>query len=544
MPSQIQVSTLLRGLVLAVAPVFTQAADVLMPTPPMGFNNWARFECDLNQTLFTTTADAMVKSGLLAAGYDRINLDDCWMASQRAANGTLQWNTTKFPDGLLWLGDYLHSRGFHFGIYEDAGTLTCGGFPGSLGYEDIDAQTFTSWGIDYLKLDGCNVPTQSALTSEETYKSIYGKWHTIFSNMTNPLIFSESAPAYFCGEQNLTDWYTVMDWVPSYGQLARHSYDIATYGSGNTWDSILSNYGQEVLLARYQKPGYFNDPDFIIPDWPDLTIHEKKSHFALWASFSAPLIISVDVPSLSSDELTYLTNADLIAVDQDKLGLQATLVSQDGTWDVLTKSLSNGDRLLTVLNRGNSFNDYEISLSRLGIDSKNGSSCVLQTKDLWTGSVKSANSSSISITNIPPHGTAVLRVSRLSSSCGDIVPTGMVLNTASLNCLQSAKNGSISSTACNGADAQVWHVETDGSIRSLAKNSQCLVEGSNGKVSVQSCQKSNKVQQWKYYLSGNVVNVATGHCLTETDNGSLSAAACQYETNSQVFGLPSGVEVL
>jgi alpha-galactosidase len=153
--------------------------------------------------------------------------------------------------------------------------------------------------------------------------------------------------------------------------------------------------------------------------------------------------------------LAYLTNADLIAVDQDELGLQATLVSQDGTWDVLTKDLSNGDRLLTVLNRGNSSSNYEISLSRLGIYPKNGSSCMLETEDLWTGSVASAHSSSISITNIPPHGTAVLRVSRLSSSRGDIVPTGIIYHSASLHCLQSAKHGSVSSIACDGADGKV-----------------------------------------------------------------------------------------
>ncbi|KAH8691661.1 hypothetical protein BGW36DRAFT_400887 [Talaromyces proteolyticus] len=512
-----------------------------MPTPPMGFNNWARFECELNQTLFTTTADAMVKNGLLAAGYNRINLDDCWMASQRASNGTLQWNTTKFPDGLPWLGNFLHTKGFNFGIYEDAGTLTCGGFPGSLGYEDIDAKTFASWGIDYLKLDGCNVPTQSGLTSEETYKYIYGTWHTIFSNMTEPLIFSESAPAYFCGEQNLTDWYSVMDWVPSYGQLARHSYDIATYGSGNTWESILTNYGQEVLLARYQKPGYFNDPDFIIPDWPDLTIDEKKSHFALWASFSAPLIISADVPSLTSEELKYLTNADLIAVDQDELGLQATLVSQDGTWDILTKSLSNGDRLLTVLNRGNSSSDYHISLSRLGIETNQF--CAFKIKDLWTGDITQSHSAYISVPNIPAHGTAVLRIN-LSSTCGGIVPTGMIFNTASLKCVDGDTNGSTLSASCDGSNGQVWHVETGGKIRNLAKYSQCLAERSNGETFVTTCDGKDKYQQWKYYLSGNIVNFASGHCLTELENGTLGTAACQQEANSQVFGLPSGVEVL
>jgi alpha-galactosidase len=184
--------------------------------------------------------------------------------------------------------------------------------------------------------------------------------------MPEPLIFSESAPAYFCGESDLTEWYTVMDWVPKYGELARHSDDIAVFSQSDPWDSILTNYGFEILLARVQSPGYFNDPDFLIVDPPGLTLDEKKSHFALWCSFSAPLIISAWIPELTDDEIAYLTNANLLAIDQDALGLQATLVSQDGTWDVLTKTLSNGDRLLTVLNRGATTGNISVPVVRLG----------------------------------------------------------------------------------------------------------------------------------------------------------------------------------
>lgn len=334
----------------------------ISPTPPMGFNNWARFECALNESLFTATADAMVSKGLLAAGYNRINIDDCWFSNYRAENGSLQWNSTLFPNGIIWLGQYLHERGFKIGIYEDAGNMTCGGYPGSQGHEHEDAATFVSWGIDYLKLDGCNVVIQKGRTNEEQFKALYSLWHEIFSNMTSPLVFSQSAPAYFSPDfqtvQNNTDWYTVMDWIPTTGELARHSDDIKVYGTnghwepGGHWDSIMANYGFEVRLARYQKCGYYNDPDFLIVDFPDLTIEEKKSHFALWASFSAPLIISSYIPDLTQEEVAYLTNKEIIAVDQDALCLQATLVSQDGNWDVLTKDLANGDRLLTVLNRG------------------------------------------------------------------------------------------------------------------------------------------------------------------------------------------------
>ena len=178
----------------------------------MGFNNWARFECNLNQSLFIETADALVDKGLLAAGYNRINLDDCWMQTERASDGSLQWNTTLFPKGLVWLGEYVKSKGFHFGIYEDSGNETCGGYPGSREHEQQDAETFEKWGIDYLKLDGCNVyPFE-----EQTYQDLYSKWHRILASLDKPMIFSESAPAYFSATDNNTDWYEVMDWVPLY----------------------------------------------------------------------------------------------------------------------------------------------------------------------------------------------------------------------------------------------------------------------------------------------------------------------------------------
>ncbi|KAI9738095.1 MAG: hypothetical protein M1818_005523 [Claussenomyces sp. TS43310] len=139
-----------------------KASKSLMPTSLMGFNNWARFECALNETLFIETADAMVAKGPVRAGYDRVNIDDCWPLPDRATNGILQWDPQKFPDGLFWLGNYLKERILKFGIYSDAGDLTCGGYPDSYGYEAIDASTFTSWGVDYLKLDGCNVPNLPA----------------------------------------------------------------------------------------------------------------------------------------------------------------------------------------------------------------------------------------------------------------------------------------------------------------------------------------------------------------------------------------------
>ncbi|KAF2099886.1 putative alpha-galactosidase [Rhizodiscina lignyota] len=517
---------------VAILAIFPAQASIenpsILPTPPMGFNNWARFECGLNQSLFVETADAMVSKGLLAAGYDRIHLDDCWLQHERAPNGSLQWNTTLFPNGLIWLGECFKGKGFHFGIYEDSGNATCGGYPGSRGHEELDAKTFESWGVEYLKLDGCNVYPDN----EQEYQTLYSKWHQVLTSLEHPLIFSESAPAYFSATDNNTDWYEVMDWVPLYGELARHSTDIAVYGlypASHYWQSVMVNYGFEVLLARYQQPGYYNDPDFIIPDWPWLTLDEKKSHFALWSSFSAPLIISAYIPDLSDAEVEYLTNKDIIAVDQDALAMQATLVSQDGYFDVLTKSLANGDRLLTVLNRGNYTNSTTVSIERVGLETYH----TYTVKDLWTGD-SNKFSGSIHIT-LNTHATAIYRISEVSS----VIPTGMIFNTASLSCM-TASDTSITFTNCTALDAQVWQVSSSGTLSPLSAPNKCLESSAHG-VSLGRCNSRSASMRWVYHVTGNLINSATRLCLQERA-GYLGK--CGEELDNQVFGLPSGVRVV
>ncbi|CZR61098.1 related to alpha-galactosidase precursor [Phialocephala subalpina] len=513
-------------------------ASVLQPTPPMGFNDWSQFECGLNESVFVETAHAMVNNGLLAAGYDRINLDDCWSTFDRAANGSMVWNSEKFPHGLPWLTNYLKDLGFTPGIYTDAGNLSCGGYPGAYGYEELDAQTFADWGFEYVKLDGCNMPTGT----EEEYKEVYGKWHEILSNMESPMVFSESAPAYFAEAANLTDWYSVMDWVPKFGQLARHSRDTLVWNSTaywpdiTGWDSVMFNYGQEVRLARYQKPGYFNDPDFLNVDHFDYTLDEKKSHFAIWASLSAPLIISAWIPGFSAAEIEYLTNEDMIAVNQDPLALQATLVSQDGTWDVLTKDLANGDRLLTVINRGNYIASYSVSFKRIGLPSFDG----VHVRDLWTGSTSFAYKQ-VTAHSIPSHGTAVFRLSALGGSC-DITPTGMIFNTYSLTSLTSSGKG-VSWVNSTGVDGQVWQIRDDGTIRSIANERSCLTDAGQGKVTITPCSWRQN-QKWDYLYSGNVKSRSSGLCLTEATNEAVVTAKCLYEDNTQVFALPSGVNIV
>lgn len=524
-------------MLLGSAALTVEANSDLMPTPPMGFNNWARFMCDLDEKLFTETADAMVSTGLLDAGYNWVNVDDCWPLHERDENDRLQWDPELFPNGMIWLGKYIKERGLRFGIYSDAGTLTCGEYPGSLGYEEIDAQTFADWGVEFLKLDGCNVPVPDGDTMEKAYKDIYSHWHDVLSEMENPLIFSESAPAYFSMEDNLTDWYTVMDWIPGYGELARHSADIATYNTSEPWESLMYNYDEQLLVTRYQKPGYFNDPDFLIADEPLLSLEEKRSQFALWCSGSAPLIISAYIPELTDDEIDYLTNADLIAVNQDSLGQPATLVSRDDTWDVLTKDLANGDRLLTVLNRGNGTASTTVSFEAAGLSSN--SSCEYKLRDLWTGETSNANGQ-ISIEDLPSHASVVYRISSGSDQCGLSTPAGIIFNTASKNCLTSSVE-TVSWEKCDGDDGQTWRIN-DSQIHPLEDEELCLSDSGAGGVTVEQCDDSDE-QSWTFTMQGNVVSEGSQTCLTERANGPAAiTSTCERNANSQVVGVPVGVE--
>lgn len=275
------------------------------------------------------------------------------------------------------------------------------------------------------------------------------------------------------------------------------------YPRSHYWESITVNYGFEVLLARYQQPGYYNDPNFLTVDWPWLTLDEKNSHFALWL-FSAPLIMSSYIPDLTEWEIEYLTNEDISAIDQDPLALQATLVSQDGYFDVPTKSLVNGDRLLTVLNRGNDTNATRVSMERMGL--KKG--CKITFENLWTRHSTVAYGS-IDIT-LKTHATAIYHISGFSSP----TLTGMIFNTASLKCM-TALNSSITFDNCTGADTQVWQVSSSGMVSPLSASQRCL-QSTGQVVSLGKCSSRRATMRWTYHIAGNLVNEATKLCLQQS----------------------------
>ncbi|MEY9945849.1 ricin-type beta-trefoil lectin domain protein [Kitasatospora sp. GAS1066B] len=524
------------------------AAPALAATPPMGWNDWAHYQCGIDESTITGNADALVSSGLAAKGYTTVTVDDCWMASSRDGNGALVADPVKFPHGMAWLGSYLHSRGLKFGIYEDAGSNTCGGYPGSgqpngggADHFAQDAATFAAWGVDYLKLDGCNVWTAPGQTQEQAYRQAYDAEAAALGASGRAITFSESAPAYFqSGEWGNPSWFSVLGWVGQDGQLWREGYDIATFDANNPsasrWSSVLSNYGYNRWIGRYAKPGNWNDPDFLIAGDGGLTADESRSQVALWSMMAAPMILSSDVANLSPAALAALGNTDLVAVDQDSAGKQAGVVSTDGNTDVLARPLANGDRAVAVLNRTGSARSVSTTLASVGLPD-----CTVSAKDLWTGA--SSTTSSALTATVPAHGTAIWRLT--PHGCAAPVPTGQLTG----NGAKCADDSGSSTTdgnpvilyGCTGNPNQRWTLNTDGSITTLGKCLTAAGSSAGSWVTLSGCGASG--QQWTAQSDGTLVAASSGLCLDvhgggTADSTRLDVWTCGDHQANQAWSLP------
>jgi alpha-galactosidase len=313
----------------------TGFAGDLLPTPPMGWNSWNTFQTRIDEQLIESTADAMIANGMRDAGYVYVNLDDGWSAKERDAAGNLVGDPQRFPDGMKALGDYLHQRGFKFGIYNCAGTQTCAGYPGGRDHEVQDAQLYASWGVDYLKYDWCH---SEGLNAPVTYK----KMHDALVATDRPIVLS------ICEWGRSKPW----TWAKGIGQLWRTTGDI-----GPCWDckkqwqtgwKLLLD--QNVDLAPYAGPGHWNDPDMLEVGNEGMTLPESRAHFSLWCMLAAPLIAGNDVRNMSAEVHGFLTNRDVIALDQDKLGKQATRLRADADSQLWIKQLSGGQWAVCLLN--------------------------------------------------------------------------------------------------------------------------------------------------------------------------------------------------
>jgi alpha-galactosidase len=376
-------------------------------TPPMGWNSWNTFGCSINETLIHQVADAIVSSGMRDAGYSYVVVDDCWFNPNRDSSGNLQGDPSRFPSGMKALGDYLHSRGLKFGIYEVPVDKTCGqyfgsypGATGSQGHETQDARQFAAWGVDYLKYDWCSpngTITDQVNTFAKMRDALTATGRQIFFSINPNSIHAKTGPQ--------RNWGDVAN-------MWRTTEDIT-----NAWDTGQSNgypmgiqniLNVNVPLASYAGPGHFNDPDMMEVGRGGLTDTEQRTHFAMWAMMAAPLIAGNDIRSMSSATQTILKNANLIAIDQDTLALQATQISNDGTRRVLAKRLSNGDVAVALLNQGGTTTTVTTTATAI---SKTGTSFTL--RDAWTNAT-TTTTGSISA-SVPAHGTVVYRVSSASA---------------------------------------------------------------------------------------------------------------------------------
>ena len=369
-----------------------QKFDQLAKTPPMGWNSWNKYACDVSEKLIMQMADAMVSSGMQDAGYEYIVIDDCWQVD-RDENGEIIVDKDRFPNGMKHLVDYVHSKGLKFGIYSCAGTKTCQGRPGGRGHEYQDARTYASWGVDYLKYDWCYATTQDAKASYTTMRdALYAAGR--------PIVFS------------LCEWGTAKpwEWAKEVGHLWRTTGDIV-----DRWDAMVAIVDKERDLAKYAGPGYWNDPDMLEVGNGGMTTEEYRTHFSMWCMLAAPLMAGNDLENMSSETKEILTNTDLIALDQDELGKQGYCYRDNGDYEIWIKKLANDEKAACLLNRSDEVKEVQVDFNVLLKANDNYWSSEsynlgdYTVHDLWDHKDVKLDKGTTMVVKMPPHSVKVYR---------------------------------------------------------------------------------------------------------------------------------------
>jgi alpha-galactosidase len=356
----------------------------LAKTPPMGWNSWNRFEGEVSDKLVRQIADAMVSSGMRDAGYIFVNIDDTWEDS-RDAQGNIRPNE-KFPN-MKALADYVHSKGLKLGIYSSPGPKTCAGYEGSFQHEDQDAKTYAKWGIDYLKYDWCSA---SQVYDYHSMPAVYAKMGMALQKSGRPIVFSLCQYGVF----NVEQWGASVG-----GNLWRTTGDI-----GDNWKSMSHiGFDLQLGLAKFAGPGHWNDPDMLEIGNGGMTNTEYRTHMSLWCLLAAPLIAGNDLRHMSSDTREILLNKELIAVDQDPLGKEATRVAKDGDLEVWARPLAGGSYAVGLFNRGASPAKVTARWSDFGLHGK------ARARDLWEHKDLGIIADQFSA-DVPSHGAVVLKL--------------------------------------------------------------------------------------------------------------------------------------
>ena len=358
-------------------------------TPPMGWNSWNHFACNVSEQLIRDTADALATSGMRDAGYKFLVIDDCWHGA-RDAHGDIQADPKRFPSGIKALADYVHSKGLKFGIYSDAGMKTCAGRPGSRGYEFQDAAQYAAWGVDYLKYDWCNTGTQNGQAS-------YAVMREALNHSGRPIVFS------------MCEWGTAKPWLwagEGIGNLWRTTGDITDKWDGKHGYSLgmMTIVDLNEPLYSFAGPGHWNDPDMLEVGNGGMTQDEYRAHFSLWAMMAAPLIAGNDVAHMSPETRSILMNKDVIAVDQDPMGHAGRRVRKQGDLEVWSRELADGNRAVLLLNRGAQPAPMQFSLAEVGYPG----SLTMHARDLWTDRDLGSVHGSFAAQAVPSHGVVML----------------------------------------------------------------------------------------------------------------------------------------
>ena len=382
-----------------------QKWEGLAETPQMGWNSWNKFAGNINEQMIRDMADAMVKEGLFDAGYIYLNMDDCWHG-QRDADGFIQPDAKRFPSGIKALADYVHSKGLKFGLYSDAGRKTCAGMPGSFGHEYQDAIQYARWGIDYLKYDWCNNEDINPIGA-------YGLMRDALRAAGRPIFFS------MCEWGSNKPW----TWAAEVGHSWRSTGDICAVFDKKperSWEnSIMTILDQNAPLRKYAGPGHWNDPD-MLEVGNGMSVNEDRAHFTLWCMMAAPLILGNDICNMSDDTRAIILDRQVIAIDQDKLGVQGLRLKSENGIEYWFKPLVNGEWAFCLLNRSLEpqivtidwqqlcFTDEEVSKLSTDFDKK-----VYTITDLWAANTKQAKAGTTAKTkkvNVPSHDVVLYRL--------------------------------------------------------------------------------------------------------------------------------------
>ncbi|MES3023514.1 MAG: glycoside hydrolase family 27 protein [Pseudomonadota bacterium] len=395
-----------RILTLLCAMLFCSAAcaqkfEALAATPQMGWNSWNTFACNINERLIRETADAMVRLGMKDAGYEYVNIDDCWHG-KRDKNGVIHPDPERFPSGIKALADYVHAKGLKLGIYSDVGATTCGGRPGSRGHEYQDAITYAGWGVDYVKYDWCDSKGLNALGAYTTMRDA-------LRSAGRPVLFS------ICEWGDNKPW----EWAADVGHSWRTTGDIYpcwdcefNHGSWSAF-GVMRILDKQAGLRKHAGPGHWNDMDMLVVG-KGMTEDEDKAHFSLWAMLASPIISGNDLRSMPEATRRILTNKEVIAFNQDKLGVQAWKFMDVGQLEYWAKPLAGGDWAFMVLNRGEQpaaigydWKKYQIGddLSKREVDFNKA---VYGWTDAWSG--KRGDTGKALEATIAPHSVLLLRL--------------------------------------------------------------------------------------------------------------------------------------